>query len=1625
MAANRKISQDVLALVSEIGLETLGPKLDALGVRGVADLELVDDSDLVRWGLSTIERRRFFSTVRSRTQDKGELSGGSALDGLDLVPPSSLTSAPSGLRKTAGQRKTRREGAAAFGPARLDELLGRGSAEQQLPKLAERVLASTGPLEVPELACRLARTAPALAQGYDDKEWPQFVEAAMRGCPRLNVEQGVLADDKPIVAIRNTVLYSVSEEVVSDLACWLRVALYLTTPSQVSILATLCRSSREVADGPAVWGKLLNRWYPRATLMNPDYLAQAELEKRLEAALDNDYTLAALCRGLENDTPLDIGDLLAKLPQQSTPKALVKFMSSHSDNFKQSPDGKKFAVCLKPQEGGWRQCNDWRAVNPFQAPPAPQMPVQSSGSSRPETGGKAPVAAPMGRPTELRENERQVAASSSSSAPAVPTPAICQQLDPKQAFRLYHTGLLSQRSDHSKRGKLEAWEYYTESNAKCLMAPSDLLNLAENRVNSIRMNDPAVVHELVAQTLEGLVYKVGFGYWNRRVRIMTNALNSSQFRVGREQRKKYERKLLEFMKWVEKERGFGYYQCEACGCRWKSGFSYEEIMQQCLQCGAFNRPYRIQDLETVAERLAREKGEPLPAGAENRESTRAGACVKGNKGKGKGKEKCGKGKDLWRDARLPWAGSANGPWVNFEAPTLEHGDGRGFRRPRPGEGEAWERNQRPRVGTQLDAPRIVDPPPRASQPNPTSASQEQASLDNPAAGTGTSTTTPAEPVRYSPGGGGFFARRRSQAESGPQVEQQTVEDAIMSEPLASNSEADTPQRRYVPGRGGFFSRRREAGPAAEPVSTITERQSETDASSASAAPVQNSTIAGSASSAAENQTAVPVATYKPGGGGYFARLRAQASDATPPNPAPLRQESGTDSANNTGASSDSLPQQEVDQTGATSSVRPLPSANGSQNEASVTPLRGSDGQQQQQQSLQVGRYKPGGGGFFARRQAAAVDSNQPAPAPSVDEVHQPEEATTQVASVDEVHQPEGATSQVGDVAVSSATGKAHGASVETEGVIAVQARPANGSTDVRADDDELLSTLPKEKLLAIQTLGLSVAEALAMGIITPAANPATAASSGDKRSLPEKPNFEMQAEERRLAAATRFRETSKNFDPSHTGCTGAETNETAVASDESLTDALAAVCKFTDPTSGKERGLAATPADVAFVISDSIFWPLVRRIAVEIESLEANSTDLTSFWPTAPHGSESVVKFADFRGYVLPAGMVAPATSSFWRRAFLADAASDLLAVRVIAGRGFDLGATAGPCQHGTSAISADTGANNLEGVASAVDSSASLPLAANLLTDIAQALEIDDDPSAAHAERIRQISAATLRRDPVDAGWSTDAADAPALVTGDGWTLLQEMGVREAAHQLREEYTVRRQILLHRLDCTVQCMSTSERAMKPTGRRKVADILSRMWAGWRLHEGAGKAPPLSEWSALAVTRGVLSRAVCSRVASSHARPRNNESVRNVLIGEVPNRGGLPDGYRGGAMSSGGNAVSSESTVNSSKKPKSRSSITTLSEGTKQEIDEAKSSSVASVGDGAPTNHAYATTKDKGTGENANEKINEKRPVKGGTLSGARSVNKELMEQAKQEKKKEQEEDRPKTYWQDLSAARC
>jgi len=274
----------------------------------------------------------------------------------------------------------------------------------------------------------------------------------------------------------------------------------------------------------------------------------------------------------------------------------------------------------------------------------------------------------------------------------------------------------------------------------------------------------------------------------------------------------------------------------------------------------------------------------------------------------------------------------------------------------------------------------------------------------------------------------------------------------------------------------------------------------------------------------------------------------------------------------------------------------------------------------------------------------------------------------------------------------------------------------------------------------------------------------------------------------------------------------------------------------------------------------------------------------------------------------------------------------------------------------------------------------------------------------------------------------SPDAADAPALKSGP-WSLMQEMGVREAAQQLRQEYSVRRQILLRRLDCSVQAVSSSERASTPSGQRKVADVLSRMWSGWR--RSISEAPPLSEWSALAVSRGIMARAVESRVAGPGSR--TSSSVKSVLIGSVPDRGGIPDGYMKDAGKKENQASAPPPSAPPTKKARTGSSITTVSSGTKSDSSTPAAASSSDKAEGKEEGKgdaaaASGSSDSAAAGSEKREKkeeepvtVGEKKPEKKGTAEGARSANKELMEAAKAEQKKEREEGKKSTYYEELA----
>jgi len=589
---------------------------------------------------------------------------------------------------------------------------------------------------------------------------------------------------------------------------------------------------------------------------------------------------------------------------------------------------------------------------------------------------------------------------------------------------------------------------------------------------------------------------------------------------------------------------------------------------------------------------------------------------------------------------------------------------------------------------------------------------------------------------------------------------------------------------------------------------------------------------------------------------------------------------------------------------------------------------------------------------------------------------------------------------------------------------------AEAATKTKSEEPVAVSkpNIPADKLLALQTLGLTLEEAISMGILSAdvvkTSEDSESATDGQKKiavASPEPPvkkvrNEQTQQElERRREAAERFAARREGLESSaeptavgmdtdeaekdaEVGEANAEHLDGAICecSDDLLVEAVNAVVTFRD-AAGDIRIIAPQPSDVAYLASDSVFWPLLRRLAAEISCLEKGSGELDEdTWSNAPASSEDARQYATTRGYLLPEDM----TGTSWRRFIISEAAADLMLTRLRVGRGVDLPALAGPSKSHDCAWE-ERPADSLEGLSSKVDAESGERLASKLLAELETVVlpsSRSEGTSCTAVDRLATVGA-TIAQD-VSRWNAIHGPDGPVL--HGNWSLLQMMGVREAAVALRGEYSVRRQILLRRLDITVQSMSASDRAVVPASQRRFEDILSRMWAGWRRF--ALEAPPLFEWSALAASRSMLVKATTARVSGPHARV--SSKVKSFKIGAVPDRGGLPEGYAARKSSVTTQATAQEPSESSQPRP----NIVTVSGGT---------SSTASSSSGME--QARTDTPAGGIDSKPIARVAGARPNRKQTVVGARSTNLELQKEHKAQQRKEREEGRnPNTYYEEL-----
>jgi hypothetical protein len=399
-------------------------------------------------------------------------------------------------------------------------------------------------------------------------------------------------------------------------------------------------------------------------------------------------------------------------------------------------------------------------------------------------------------------------------------------------------------------------------------------------------------------------------------------------------------------------------------------------------------------------------------------------------------------------------------------------------------------------------------------------------------------------------------------------------------------------------------------------------------------------------------------------------------------------------------------------------------------------------------------------------------------------------------------------------------------------------------------------------MLALKTLGLSVEDGVRMGIIT----------------------AEM------AASAERFRNVSSDTGPTPMEVdavvskkagkkTGPAVSLRNILADEALMDCVIGVVPFA------HGELTRQSSDVAYILSDPVFYPLVRRLAAEILALEGGASKddekpWTKAWAEAPVDSDSAWSFADTRVYLLPEE---DEGEDAWQRAMLTELSTDLMMVRLSVSRSFsEMSALAAPEDRVGDVVIAGVKQESGEAAekivskiisAAGADASSGGSLAARLtaVVDVASA------KAATHAATVAAQASTPGRQ-----------KDGPALK--GGWSLMQEMDLREISLNLREEYTMRRRILLRRLDATIESICAGNAcAGDGNGQRNVADCLARMWAGWRRR--ADKASPLSEYNALLATRSQLVRAITARVSAPSSTVKS--SVKSVRIGAVPDRGGI------------------------------------------------------------------------------------------------------------------------------------
>lgn len=220
-------------------------------------------------------------------------------------------------------------------------------------------------------------------------------------------------------------------------------------PEDLLCVGVACRAGKScgLAQSSELWRKLLKLWFPRASTEDPD-AAMAARETRERQKIDDQEIVKQLWTNIGEGVPVDFATLYSVATSSSAggsemhPQDIMQLLAKHSQSFKQErcPEVTGAPLfCISP---GPADAERWEALNPYQD----AVSLLRKGSVDKLPISPSPAAPPIG-----------------------PSESAVRELDPRAAFRLFHTGLLAENlsQDRSRKGgkgrghgtAMRSWEY--------------------------------------------------------------------------------------------------------------------------------------------------------------------------------------------------------------------------------------------------------------------------------------------------------------------------------------------------------------------------------------------------------------------------------------------------------------------------------------------------------------------------------------------------------------------------------------------------------------------------------------------------------------------------------------------------------------------------------------------------------------------------------------------------------------------------------------------------------------------------------------------------------------------------------------------------------------------------------------------------------------------------------------------------------------------------------------------------------------------------------------------------------------------------------------------------------------